>query len=115
MSGLPLRQLTWYLLSLLPLCNMMKHPPFSHLATLRNDNVLCWLAFWVRDGTCVLDLGDHVHALDNVPEDDVLAVQMRRSALGRDDEELATIRVRTVYSQCMLMCFGVRCSYPLFY
>jgi hypothetical protein len=53
---------------------MMEHPPFSHLATLGNDNVLCWLAFWVRDGTCVLDLGDHVHALDNVPEDDVLSV-----------------------------------------
>jgi hypothetical protein len=67
---------------------------------LRNDNVLCRLAFWIRKGACVFDLGDYVHALDDVSEDDVLAIQMRRSALRRDDEELAAIGVRASYSQC---------------
>jgi hypothetical protein len=74
MSGLPLRQLTWSRLSILPWPSMMRHPSYSHLTTLGNDNVLCWLAFWVRQSACVLDLGNDVHAVDDISEDNVLAV-----------------------------------------
>src|SRR3954468_19454317 len=41
-----------------------------------------------------LDLVDDLHAIDDVPEDRVLAVEPRRG-IGRDDEELAAVGVRT--------------------
>jgi hypothetical protein len=46
----------------------------SHLSTLRNGNILHWLSFWICDRPRVLNLRDDVHALNNVTEDDVLAV-----------------------------------------
>lgn len=63
----------------------------SHLTALRDHNVLHWLAFWVRDSPCVLDLCDNVHPLDDIAEDDVLAIEMGCSMLCSDDEELAAI------------------------
>jgi hypothetical protein len=45
-----------------------------HLTTLRDHNVLHRLAFWVCNGSCVLDLCDNIHAFNNITEDDMLAV-----------------------------------------
>lgn len=53
----------------------------SHLTTLSNDNVLCRLALGVSYCSCVLNLGDHVHAIDDVAKDDVLAVQVGSAGL----------------------------------
>jgi hypothetical protein len=60
-----------------------------------NGNVLHWLSFRVRYCSRVLNLGDNVHALDDIPKDNVLAVQVGGAILGGDDEELGTIGVRT--------------------
>jgi hypothetical protein len=68
---------------------------YLHLTALRNDKVLHWFAFRVGDSACVLDLGDNIHALNDVAKDDVLAVQVRCSVLGSDDEELAAVGVGT--------------------
>ena len=62
-----------------------------HLTALRDGHVLDWLSFWVCKSPGVLNLGDHVHALDYVAEDDMLSVQMRCPMLCCDDEELATV------------------------
>lgn len=48
----------------------------SHLTTLSDYDVLCRFAFRVRYCPRVLDLGDNVHAIDDVAEDDMLTVQM---------------------------------------
>jgi hypothetical protein len=71
------------------------HTHISHLAALRNDDVLRRLAFRVSDSPRVLDLVDHVHAVDDVAKDNVLAVEMGRAALRCDDEELAAVGVGT--------------------
>jgi hypothetical protein len=85
----------------------------SHLTALSNDNVLGRLAFWVGHGPCVLDLGDDVHAFDDVAEDDVLAIQMWCAALCCDDEELAAIRVGATEVSVYLR--AIECMpYPLF-
>jgi len=64
-----------------------------HLTALGDGNVLDWLSFWVCKSPGVLNLGDHVHAFDDVAEDNMLPVQMRCPMLGCDDEELATVCV----------------------
>lgn len=46
----------------------------SHLPTLRDDNILSRLAFGICYCPGVFDLGDHIHALDDVTKNDVLAV-----------------------------------------
>jgi hypothetical protein len=48
--------------------------PFSHLSTLRDDNVLRRLPFGIGYRPRVLDLGDHVHTLNHIAKDDVFAV-----------------------------------------
>lgn len=54
-----------------------------------------WLSFRVGYCSRILDLGDNVHAFDDVAKDNVLAVQMRGAILRSDDEELGTIGVGT--------------------
>lgn len=63
----------------------------SHLTALRDHDILYRLALWVCNSPCVLDFRDNVHAFDDVAKDDVLAVQMRCSVFGGDNEELTTI------------------------
>jgi hypothetical protein len=48
--------------------------PFSHLSTLRDDNVLRRLPFGIGYRPRVLDLGDHVHTLNHIPKYDVFAI-----------------------------------------
>jgi hypothetical protein len=48
--------------------------PFSHLSTLRDDNVLRRLPFGIGYRPRVLDLGDHVHTFNHIAKDDVFAV-----------------------------------------
>ena len=67
---------------------------YSHLTTLRNGNILNRLALGLCQGARILNFGDYVHAVDDIAKDDVLAVQMGRSVLGCDDEELASIGMR---------------------
>jgi hypothetical protein len=67
----------------------------SHLTTLSYYDILCRLAFRIRYCPRVLDLGDNVHAVNDVAEDDVLTVQMGRARLWGNDEELAAIGVGT--------------------
>lgn len=69
--------------------------PCSHLTALRNNDILHWLPLWVRYCPRILNLGDNVHAFDDVPKDDVLAVQVRGAILCSDDEELRTVGIRT--------------------
>jgi hypothetical protein len=66
---------------------------YLHLAALRDDKVLHRLAFGVGESACVLNLGDNVHALNDVAKDDMLAVQVGCPVLGGDDEELAAVGV----------------------
>ena len=47
-----------------------------HLATLHNSNVTDWLAFLLY--TCVLDLVDNVHAVNDFAEHHMFVVQKRR-------------------------------------
>jgi hypothetical protein len=65
----------------------------SHLTALGDDDVLEGLPLWIGHCPRVLDLSHDVHAIDDVAEDDVLAVEMRSSALCGDDEELRSIGV----------------------
>lgn len=44
--------------------------------------------------SCVFNLGDNIHAINDIAEDNVLAVQVRCPILGSDNEELAPICVR---------------------
>jgi hypothetical protein len=53
----------------------------SHLTTLCDDDVLCWLAFGIGYRSGVLNLGYYVHTIDDVAEDDVLAVEVRCTTL----------------------------------
>ena len=62
----------------------------SHLPALSDEDVLRRL---LSDGPGVLDLLDHVHAVDHLPEDDMFVVQKGRCH-GRD-EELAPVAVRS--------------------
>ena len=70
----------------------------SHLTALDDGNVLNGL---VGRSPGVLDLGDDVHAFDDLAKDDVLAIEVGRAGLGRDDEELAAVGVgATVLEGC---------------
>lgn len=71
----------------------------SHLTALSNYNVLCRLAFRISYRPCIFNLGNHVHAIDDVAEDDVLAVEMGSAGLCCDDEELAAVGIWTCLSQ----------------
>jgi len=62
---------------------------------LRNSDILHWLSFWVRYCPCILNLGDNVHAFNDISEDNVLAVQVRGAVLRSDDEELGTVGIGT--------------------
>jgi len=72
-----------------------KAPPIAllHLAALGNGNVLNRLSFGVGCCSRILNLGYDVHAFNDIAKHNVLTVQMRCSTLGRDDEELTSIRV----------------------
>jgi hypothetical protein len=58
-----------------------------------DDNVLRRLAFRIGHCPSILDLRDHVHAFDDIAEDDVFSVQVGCAALGSDDEELTAVSV----------------------
>lgn len=53
----------------------------SHLTALSDDNILCWFALRIGYRPGVLDFGDNVHALDDIAEDYVLAVQVGSAGL----------------------------------
>lgn len=71
----------------------------SHLTTLRDGNVLRRLAFGIGHCPGVLDLDDHVHAFNDIAEDDVFAIQVGCAAFGGNDEELTTVGVRPIEYQ----------------
>lgn len=73
-----------------------------HFTTLRNHNVLRWLAFRVGHGPRVLNLGDNIHAFDDITKDYMLAVQMRSSAVGGNDEELAAVGILKLISRSLV-------------
>lgn len=76
---------------------------FSHLTTLRDNNLLHWLSFRVGNSSCVFDLRHDIHAFDDITENDMLAVQMGRPVLCSDDEELATICLHVVRTRCVML------------
>jgi hypothetical protein len=63
----------------------------SHLAALRNGHVLHWPV--LRPGPGLLNLLHHVHAVDDLAEDNMLVVEIR-SSYGRN-EELTAVCVWT--------------------
>jgi hypothetical protein len=87
---------------------LSKRWKISHLTTLRDRNVLYWLALWVCNSPCVLDLRDDVHALYDIAKDDVLAVQMRCPVFGGDDEELAAVCLHSLRLSFLGVCENSR-------
>jgi hypothetical protein len=69
------------------------HLRCSHLTALCNGDILHWLSFRIRYCSRVFNLGDNIHAFDDIPEDYVLAVQVGCAILRSNDEELGTIGV----------------------
>lgn len=63
----------------------------SHLTTLRNSDIL--QRFIPSISTRILNLPNRVHPINDLPKDDMLAVQMRGHS--RSDEELGAVAVGT--------------------
>lgn len=78
-----------------------------HFTTLRDHYILHWLPLWIREGPCVLDLGDHVHALNDIAEDDVFAIQVGCPMLRSNDEELAAVCL--YLSELLIFCQPEQC------
>ena len=88
-----------------PSTSLSPHANFSrslttslHLPTLRNHHILRRLPLRIRLRPRILNLRNDIHALDDVAEDDVLAVEMRGPGFGGDDEELAAVCVGSGWS-----------------
>lgn len=64
--------------------------PHSHLTTLRNNHILIRLI--ILPNPHILNLPHNIHALHDLPKNNMLAIQMRRRSTS--DEELRPIRIR---------------------
>ena len=72
------------------MCNFQRSAS-SHLAALRDDNVLRWLV--ISTSASILNLLNHIHTLHNLAEHNVLAIEKRRRHAR--NEELRSIRIRS--------------------